>query len=103
MTRYHYDDNGRLAWSETTYSPEVLDEDLDGFLEWQTNQALTCSGCGHYLDETTDPDVHPSAFTVEKIECNACAAKERTQRADNKGDKRPAPGMKYRVINRSKS
>jgi hypothetical protein len=80
----------------------VPNEDLDAFLEWQTNQSLICSGCGHYLDESMDPDTHPSAFSVEIVECMACAAKERRTRADNTGDKRPPPGAKYRVRNQAK-
>jgi hypothetical protein len=102
VTRYHYDEAGRLEWSETTYSPNVLDEDLDALLEWQFNQSLICSGCGHYLDETTDPDTHPSAFITEKVTCMACASKERQGRHDTKGSNRLAPGVKYRVRNRAK-
>jgi hypothetical protein len=63
---------------------------------------MRCSGCGHYLDETTDPETHPSAFLAETVTCMACAALERRSRADHKGDRRPAPGSRYRVRNRSK-
>lgn len=80
----------------------MLDEDLDAFLEWQANQSLLCSGCGHYLDDTTDENVHPSAFITDVIVCKACASKERRTRTDTKDGKRPAFGAKYRVRNRSK-
>src|SRR5690606_19302473 len=54
VTSYHYDDDGRLAWSETTYSPEWLDDDLDGALEWLEADDLACGGCGQPLDVATD-------------------------------------------------
>ena len=78
ITEYHYDENGRLAWSETIESPEWTDDDRDSHLEWQAEQRLICS-CGHPLDESTD-DEHRAAWIAETVTCWACAAKERLSR-----------------------
>lgn len=76
VTQYHYDDDGRLAWSETIESPEWTDEDRADHLEWQHEQNLICGSCGHPLDETTDND-HRAAWIAEKKVCWSCAARDR--------------------------
>jgi hypothetical protein len=88
-----------LEWSETTYSPDFTDEDIDAHLDWQYQQDLICQGCGHPIDESHDEDIR-AAWVAERRVCWGCAAKERTQRGDNSGDKRPGPGTKYVVRNR---
>lgn len=42
-------------------------------LAWHLEQQITCPGCGHPLDETTDPDSE-GGWTAEKVRCHACHA-----------------------------
>ena len=43
---------------------------------WQAERDNTCKGCGHPIDETTDPDAEDT-YTAHKIKCFACAARDR--------------------------
>lgn len=56
-------------------------------LEWQTNQALQCDGCGGWLDETTAPG-RDFDFDAEIVACHRCATKDRKLTAwrDSKGE-----------------
>lgn len=45
-------------------------------LVWQSEVSLVCSGCGLPSDETTDP-ANEGAYSVHKIVCHACAARDR--------------------------
>src|SRR5690606_37930987 len=94
---YHYDDDGRLAWSETVESAEWTEDDRASALEWQAEQRLICS-CGHPLDETTD-DEHRAARIAETVTCWACAAKERLARNGGLDE----PGMKLSARKRPPS
>lgn len=45
-------------------------------LVWLAEAARACPGCGLPADETTDPDAE-GTFTVHRIVCHACAARDR--------------------------
>src|SRR5690606_18306190 len=75
VTRYHYDEQGRLDWAETVHDAEWLAEDADAALERQAERALICQGCGHFIDESHD-DKYKAAWIVDKHICWGCAARE---------------------------
>lgn len=54
-----------------------------------------CKGCGHYADESHDPDMD-GWYEVETETCHACAARDR-ESAGRTGD--PAPGEIIYVTN----
>lgn len=56
--------------------PLWLEEDTEWALAWQEDKASRCGGCGHPLDETTDPDAE-EAYRVHTIRCHACTARDR--------------------------
>lgn len=85
---------------ETIHDPEWTDEDIAAALDWQHEQSLLCSGCGHPADETLDDEIR-AAWITEKRTCWACASKERTQANDSKKGARPH-GVKYVPRNRAK-
>lgn len=73
---------------------------MDAALTYEYEQSLLCS-CGNPIDESTDYDIR-TAWIAERVVCWACAAKERTAEGDRANGKRPAPGTKYRTVNRAK-
>lgn len=85
----------------TVFDPDWTEDDMDAALDWLAADSLRCSGCGHYLDETTDPETPPNAWTAEIVVCRACEAAERkTSAAREKGG--VPPGARYRTYDRSK-
>lgn len=96
ITRYHYDNQGRVAWAETIAEPDWDDDDLDAALAWQVDQDSRCSGCGHPYDEVLDDD-QAAAWITERVICHACASRDRLL-ANTKG---APPGARYRTRNRS--
>lgn len=52
-------------------------------IELQTEEDLTCKGCGHPRDESMDPD-HEQAYEIDEIYCDPCAAKAEYQRQQGK-------------------
>lgn len=63
-------------------------------LAWQLEQALICPGCGHPLDETTDPEAE-GAYSADKVRCHACHAKG--MRAETTGEHDDRHGLLYPV------
>lgn len=47
---------------------------MDLALEYQAEKNAMCSGCGHPLDETSDPE-NLRLYRVEEIHCQGCAVK----------------------------
>lgn len=92
VTVYHYDDDGRLEWSESLTDGEWLDEDRDAALARKADKDGLCSGCRQPLDDSTDPAMK-NAWTVESVDCFACQAVAR-------GSKGQKPGQRFRVVNR---
>lgn len=52
-----------------------MPEDVDVALEWQSWDKATCSGCGHPLSESMDPE-YEGAYDAEWVVCHACSEKE---------------------------
>lgn len=80
----------------TISDEDWTEEDQMAALEWQTEQALKCSGCGLPSDETTavgrDDD-----WDAEVVQCHACAARDRTQRSHLQQSNAETAGLKVRV------
>ena len=55
---------------------------------------MTCSGCGHPLDLSTDPN-RVLDFRAEAAWCNGCAAKERAASNREVDDRY---GLRWRVV-----
>lgn len=49
-----------------------LTEDTDYALAWQAEKRVTCEGCGHPLDESTDSE-HVRDYQAAELTCHACA------------------------------
>ncbi len=73
-----------LAAGEPTWLPS----DVDLALSWQAEQAQT-HGCGHPLDESTDP-ANQDAYRVRVRRCFACEARDLRMAAVDDEDK---PGL----------
>ena len=76
-----------MVESVTVFDEDFTEEDMAAALDWQTQERLTCSGCGFPLDETTDPR-NDGRYDAEAIQCHGCAVRDRKERGyrDNKGD-----------------
>lgn len=78
---------GRLIRSVTVHDPEWTEEDLGWAFAERGNAAATCGGCGHYLDESTDPDVDWEV-PLPTI-CFACRALEKAKAPYQEPDVEP--------------
>lgn len=94
VTVYHYDDDGRVAWSETLTDQEWLDDDLDWALSWREEQDSLCPGCGQPLVETTDEDLKDQ-WEAHSLTCFSCMARARVDRS-------PQPGRRFWVRRRGR-
>jgi hypothetical protein len=57
-----------------TRSSEWKDEDRQAAMALQDYEASLCSGCGHPLEETTDPDKEYAYKAALPIRCHYCTA-----------------------------
>jgi len=48
------------------------DEDIELALHWQAEKRMTCTECGHHLDESTSKDGQ-RLYQAAEITCHACA------------------------------
>jgi hypothetical protein len=65
--------------------PLFLPDDMEAVREWQREQSLICSGCGHPRDETMDKR-NQHAYKTSAYRCFACESKEKAaRRAAEKG------------------
>lgn len=73
--------------SVTTFDEDFTEDDMAAALEWQTEQALKCSGCGRPTDETMAKGADDN-YDAELLVCHACAAGDRALRTyeNDKGD-----------------
>lgn len=88
---YHYDDEGRIAWVEVQREAEWSSEDQAWAEALTFLESLTCSGCGSWLPDSTDPQF---VGLVDKSTCYGCRSMTIVQRDDahkHENDK-PAPG-----------
>lgn len=60
---------------------------------------MKCGGCGHFLDETTE--ALPNQWTVDRITCHACAAREMDAHKETPSGTRMPPGTKQVTRNRA--
>lgn len=56
------------------------EDDIELALAWQREKRLTCDGCGHPRDESTDPK-NARTYQAEEVTCYACASIEYRQHA----------------------
>lgn len=63
-------------------------------LAWKLERDLICPGCGHPLDETTDPD-NEGGYRADKVRCHACHAKG--MRAETVGENDDRHGLLFPV------
>lgn len=99
VTYYAYDDDGRLASSR----PEVEwdEQEQAWMLALGESEALTCTGCGGWLPETTAIEQDGQYRPPKPIRCHCCDALAIGQKA--RGDKErphvqrwPKPQLKPR-------
>lgn len=102
VTEHHYDDDGRLVRSVTTFDERWTDDDLEWALDWHRDRRLRCGGCGFRLDETTDPDRHFNEWDAKTVECKACAQgeRERNRQIETSSDNRMPPGGRIQIWER---
>lgn len=71
VTEYEYDQAGRLVRSVTTREPEWDDEQRAVMLALHQCRALTCTGCGGWLPDTT---AHERYVVEPPTRCHRCTA-----------------------------
>lgn len=74
-----------MVRSVTVFDEDFTEEDMAAALEWQTEQANKCSGCGFSFDETTALG-RDESFVAELVVCHACASADRAERAFRQDD-----------------
>lgn len=79
----------------TLFDEDFTEEDMAAALEWQSEQANRCSGCGFPFDETTAVG-RDEAYDAELVTCHACAAGDRAERA-HRQDQGDMAGVRRRV------
>lgn len=72
-----------------------MPEDVEWALEYQRWEKAICSGCGHPLDESMDPEFE-GAYDAEWVVCHACSAKEALSKET--GDTAPRGGRVVAVL-----
>ena len=70
-------------------------------LDWQRDDDMRCSGCGHRRDETMRPE-RWNDWDAEIAVCNACAQADRARDAEieRRSDNKLRPGAKVRTWER---
>ena len=80
-TRYVYDAQGRVAWTEPEPEWDEWDQALlDAWLDWQAGVHT----CGHHESEQLNPDAE---FVASFTTCKACVALQRKQESQATADK----------------
>lgn len=72
LTRYEYDDAGRVVASVTTVEPEWDEVSRAHLLALLEYEAGLCGGCGHPLSVTTDPLMEGRFIYDGYVECFRC-------------------------------
>ncbi|GAA0403105.1 hypothetical protein GCM10009530_63870 [Microbispora corallina] len=71
---------GRLIRSVTVHDPLWTEEDLGWAMAERANANSLCpTGCGHYLDETTDPALEGEWEVPTPTVCFACRELEKAK------------------------
>jgi hypothetical protein len=85
-----------MVRSVTVFDEDFTDEDKAAAMEWQTEQAMTCSGCGGFLDETTAPH-NDGRYDAEMIACHRCSVRDATERAFRERPNARMDGLRVRT------
>jgi hypothetical protein len=64
--------------------PLWLAEDTEWVLAWQAYRDGLCSGCGHPMEESFDPD-NAERYATHRLRCYACAAVANAMHSDPGG------------------
>lgn len=82
------------------FDPDWDPDDLAAALDWSTEQANTCKGCGHPLDEVM-AEGRDQAYDAVVVQCHGCAAGERAMTAFRKQDGADTAGVQTRIFERA--
>lgn len=63
-------------------------------LDWQTEQAMVCRGCGGFIDETMAPGADDD-YEAHIVICHRCASMDHAERDYREGNG-PTAGMRRR-------
>lgn len=74
LTRYEYDDQGRIRHTVTTTESEWDDTERAWMIAHHLYKADICQGCGGTWSETTDI-ANEDAYLTEAIRCHSCTAR----------------------------
>jgi hypothetical protein len=80
--------------------PYWLPDDVDLALAWQHEVAMTCGGCGHPLDETSEA-ANARAYIAESITCQACAVMEWRREAGQEENPSGQAGVRIYAVRKS--
>lgn len=91
MTSFEYDAEGRLLRAVAESEPEWTDDDRTWLLAARAEQAESCPGCGHPMDESRDPATERT-WRIVRAQCNACLVLD-AERHNLAEAKRPVNGL----------
>jgi ribosome-binding protein aMBF1 (putative translation factor) len=63
----------------TVFDEDFTEDDMRDALEWQTQDAMKCGGCGGFIDETMAVGADDN-YEAELLVCHKCATGERAER-----------------------
>lgn len=87
VTTYVYDDQGRVL--QTVTASAWGEDDRKLMLAYREYQSSLCpGGCGHPRERAHHPD-NDGWYVAEGVECHACTARARAERADSKEPVKP--------------
>ena len=78
--------------------PLWTDADRSLALEWQAERDMTCTGCGHPMDETTDP---ANRYGVQTLDCESCRTRAAYASEDQSSGVNVA-GRRYVTVRRGR-
>lgn len=84
-----------MVRSVTTFDEDFTEDDMQAALEWQVEDALTCS-CGQPIDESTAVGADDD-YEAELLVCHACAAMDRKERIFRESQSPVTDGLKRRA------
>jgi len=76
--------------------PLWTDEDRGWALALIVEESEECPGCGHPLEESTDPG-NEFAYRAHARQCHVCATRDRAARRTAKGGEQAVDGLLWRV------
>lgn len=97
LTRYEYDDQGRIRHTVSTTETEWDDTQQAWMIAYHLYEADRCSGCGGRWSETTDRK-NEEAYVTEAIRCHSCTARAIAHEAAQNVHQ---PSAVYRIVRRA--